>query len=600
MRKLLLLLPLLFVTFTTFAQVDHSILIDENSFRAVQTDILTGVNIDPIGLDTSRQACARVKVKIERMSIDEIADLEIVVRSNNQIIKQKVSSYENLLIFELTAKQNTRFYFRHSTYGESNEVSLNLEGNREYEMVASLNQTFSIVVNSNVANAEVYLDGLYVGKTDNSNSLTIKNVVIGTHTLKQTYATISVERTIDVNSGSISFLQYVDTSTIKPQFVVFAVEPSSAVVTINNKHYPLQNGTMQVVLESGIYNYTVSAAGYFEQSGIITVAGSKVEKIVNLKADSANVTLSVPDNAEIWVNGVKKGTSNWRGTLVSGTYIFEARKNGHTTTSISKNITSEEPEQSYSLPVPTPITGSVVVTSTPAMADVYLDNKHIGRTPLELDNIVIGNHTLRISKSGYKEYSQMVTIVEGQTVNANTTLTTDSAYVGGYTMASYKHTKKSYNRGGFNVGLFFDMGIITYDESMFGVGAGLLWRLWRYNSTIIPMVGFRYLYGFNDTHSFGFPMTLNINYAKMFTKKGGAVYFGIGVEPSYRKVYGDGIIISLKGGKGKFVGWDYPIVVNWLGVSLRHFDVNMYSNFGFLTWGVWDDFVLGVRMTFLF
>lgn len=597
----MLLLPLLFVTFTTFAQVDHSILIDENSFRAVQTDILTGVNIDPIGLDTSRQACARVKVKIERMSIDEIADLEIVVRSNNQIIKQKVSSYENLLIFELTAKQNTRFYFRHSTYGESNEVSLNLEGNREYEMVASLNQTYSIVLNSNVSNAEVYIDGLYVGRTDNNNSLTIKDVVIGSHTLKQTYETVSIENQIDVNSGSISFVQYVDTATIKPQFVVFAVEPSSAVVTINNKHYSLQEGTMQVVLSRGTYDYTVSASGYFAQSGTFTVAGAKVEKIINLKADSANITLSVPNNAEIWINGIYKGVSKWSGTLVSGTYIFEARKNGHTTTSISKNITSDQLEQSYSLPAPTPITGSVVVTSTPAMADVYLDNQHMGRTPLELDNIVIGNHTLRISKTGYKEYNQKVTIVEGQTVNSNTTLTAASTYVGTYTATPYKPTKKSYKRGGFNVGVFLDLGLImTYDESLFGLGTGLLWRLWRYNSTVIPMVGFRYIYGFNDTHSFGFPMTLNLNYAKMFTKEGGAVYFGIGVEPSYRKVYGDDIHVPLKGVKSKFVGWDYPIVVNWLGVSLRHFDVNMYSNFGFLTWNVWDDFVLGVRMTYLF
>jgi hypothetical protein len=233
------------------------------------------------------------------------------------------------------------------------------------------------------------------------------------------------------------------------------------------------------------------------------------------------------------------------------------------------------------------------------MADVYLDNQHMGRTPLELDNIVIGNHTLRISKTGYKEYNQKVTIVEGQTVNSNTTLTAASTYVGAYTATPYKPTKKSYKRGGFNVGVFLDLGLMTYDESMFGLGAGLLWRLWRHNSTVIPMVGFRYIYGFNDTHSFGFPMTLNLNYAKTFTDEG-AVYFGIGVEPSYRKVFGDDYIVPLKGGKSKFEGWDYPIVVNWFGASLRHFDFNLYSNFGFVTEDVLDDFVFGFRLTYFF
>ena len=204
--------------------------------------------------------------------------------------------------------------------------------------------------------------------------------------------------------------------------MVFAVEPANAVVTIDGKHYALEQGAMQVLLENGSYNYTVSAVGYHSQSGTITVAGSKIEKNFSLKADSASVTITAPNGAEIWINGVKRGTGSWSGTLNSGTYIFEARKEGHQTTSISRNITSAVAAQSYSLPAPTPMVGTLVVTATPIMADVTVDGKAVGRAPIELSDMLVGSHTLKISKAGYNDYTQSVVIAEEKITAVNATL----------------------------------------------------------------------------------------------------------------------------------------------------------------------------------
>ena len=350
MKRILAILTLFAVAFTATAQMENSIVIDTKSFRAVQQDALTGVNIDPIGLDHSRQACARIKIKFDRMSKAQIDALEVKMRSNTDLTKQKVAQYfDNVLILEMTAKPNTRFYVVHPNFGESNEVTLNLEGNSEYEMLASLNQTFSIIVNSNVANADVYIDGVFKGKTDSSNSLTIKEVMIGGHKLKVQYGKVSSEQDIEVNDGSISFRLSVNTAANEPQFVVFTVEPQSAVVTIDGKHYTLTEGAMRAVLDGGTYNYTVSAVGYHSQSGTFTVSGSKVTKNIALSADAATVTLTVADNAEIWVNGERVGAGRWSGKLNSGAYIFEARKAGHRTTTTSKHITSDNPQQSYTL-----------------------------------------------------------------------------------------------------------------------------------------------------------------------------------------------------------------------------------------------------------
>ena len=458
MKKILAILLTIFLCATATAQMTNSIVIDGGSFRAVQTDALTGVNIDPIGLDHSRQACARVKIKFDRMTKEEIEALDVKMVSNTDLTKQKVAQYfDNVLILEMTAKPNTRFYVVHPNFGESNEVTLNLEGNCEYEMLASLNQTYSIIVNSNVANADVYIDGVFKGKTDSSNSLTIKEVMIGGHKLKVQYGKVSSEQDIEVNDGSISFRQSVNTAANEPQFVVFTVEPQSAVVTIDGKHYTLTEGAMRAVLDGGTYNYTVSAVGYHSQNGTFTVAGSKVTKNITLSADAATVTLAVADNAEIWVNGERVGAGRWSGKLNSGAYIFEARKAGHRTTTTSKHITSAQPVQSYTLETPTPIVGSIMVDGTPINADVALDGKAVGQMPLKLSNLLVGEHKVTVSKSGYQPYSATITVAEGKAASVNAALTKQTSQTSQTSSSGKIYKVGDYYNDGVKEGVVFEV-----------------------------------------------------------------------------------------------------------------------------------------------
>ena len=427
MKKIITILLTTFLCATATAQIENSIVLDRSTFRAVQTDALTGVNIDPIGVDLSRRPCARLKIFFHRMTREQMALLEPVYPSGTiDCTKCKVAEGNSVLILEFTAKPRVKFYLKHPTFGTSNEVEFDYEGGKEYQLEASLNQTYSIVVNSNVANADVYLDGEYKGKTDASNSLTIKEVMIGAHKLKVQYGKVGSEQDIEVNDSSILFRLSVNTAANEPQFVVFTVSPNNAVVIIDGKHYGLTDGAMRAVLDGGTYNYTVSAAGYHSQSGTFTVAGSKVAKDITLSADAATVTLTVADNAEIWINGKRVGTGRWEGTLNSGTYIFEAKREGHKTTTLSKHITSTQPAQSYTLSAPTPIYGSIMVDGSPINAEVMLDGKVVGQLPLKIGNILVGKHNLTVSKAGYECYNTTVTVTEGHSVAVNCLLTAKS------------------------------------------------------------------------------------------------------------------------------------------------------------------------------
>ena len=487
MKHTLTLLFALMSFVAAVAQTQHSIIIDETSFRAVQVDARTGVGIDKISRDNSNRPCARIKMHVNRMTRAEIDGLQVrPVGGNVVVMKQTVAAEGNGLIIELTAKEPTRFYLHHDKYGDSNEVSLHLEGDKEYLLTASLNVTHSIVVNANVSRADVYLDGIYQGETNDDYALTITNVTPGAHTIKVQQGSAVTEQNVDVSAENIFFRIVVNAANSHPQYVILEVIPKSAVVIIDNKNYvPDEYGNVQLRLRNGSYTYQVSAKDYHTEKGTFVVSGAKIDKRIELLpafgwlsvaangtlqdanifvddnligktpitryqlssgnhhirvvrdmylpgeeiitiednklfeysttlvADFATVTLSAADGCDIYVNDVLKGKSPWSGTLATGAYLFEARKEGHRSTTLPQTIAATPAKQSYTLNPPTPIVGMLNITSTPARAKVYIDDKLVGQTPMMCD-VLVGKHEITIKREGYVAIKQSVTIIESK------------------------------------------------------------------------------------------------------------------------------------------------------------------------------------------
>ena len=479
---------LAFLPFISSAQSTKLLEIDASSFEPVQTDVLSGVAIDKIGTDPSRRPCARIKMHINRMSKEEINGLSVrTVGGSIVVTKCVVASEGNGLIIELTAKAPTRFYLHHEKYGDSNEISLNLEGNKEYRINAMLNTTHSIAVSSNTKGAEVYVDGTYKGVISDAYSLTISDVYPGIHKIKVISGVLNKEISVNVDNENILFRVDLDHELARPQFVMFMVTPPDASLLIDNQSYQLnQYGEIAepLMLGNGSYSYMVSAKDYYDEKGTFVVNGAKVEKTVNLKpahgflkvsggdllqgasvyvdgsligtapctsgrlssgshtvrivknmykdlsetvvirdgetldyvpslqADFAKVTLKTTAGADIYVDGKKKGTSTWTGDLRSGEHVFEAVMSGHRTSSVYQTISATPPLQTYDIPAPTPIIGLVNIMSSP-VADVYVDKKHVGRTPLSLD-LIVGKHTVVFKKDGFRTQEKVVEVKENE------------------------------------------------------------------------------------------------------------------------------------------------------------------------------------------
>lgn len=85
-------------------------------------------------------------------------------------------------------------------------------------------------------------------------------------------------------------------------------------------------------------------------------------------------------------------------------------------TSIVSKASPAESAAASSASSPAVETGTIFVNSTPAGADVYADGNFVGNAPATL-KLVSGKHSIRVSMSGYKDWSREMTVMSGSSVN---------------------------------------------------------------------------------------------------------------------------------------------------------------------------------------
>ena len=407
MKRVIIAMLYVLLPMFVVAQQERSFEIDASSFEPEQKGVLEGVAIDKIAPDYSNRPCARIKLYINRMSREDISQVSVkTVGGNVVIMKSEVATEGNGLIIELTARPNVRLYLHHDKYGDSNEVTLNLEANEVYKLDAQLSVLQSIVVASNVVGAEVYIDEVFRGRTNDEFRLTVNDVTYGIHSLRVVYGAVEHKQQIDVSSADIYFNAAIEQASNTSQYVVFEVSPKSATVVINDKDIELDSyGIGSILLRNGTYRYTVSASEYYTESGEITVRGDKVEKRVQLRP--AHGWLSVPSTstlvgATVYVDGENIGTAPLKsGNLASGTHNVRIVKRLYKSHESVVTITDGK-TLDYS---PELIADYATVTLTSApKSQIYVNNEYKGVSPWTGD-LASGVYIFEARMSGHKTAS---------------------------------------------------------------------------------------------------------------------------------------------------------------------------------------------------
>ena len=207
------------------------------------------------------------------------------------------------------------------------------------------------------------------------------------------------------------------TNAVTSQYVLFRLTPANAFVELDGQAIETIGGTATKRMPFGTYNYRIQAPRHAPEVGTIVVNDPKNKHIVtvNLRPQFANVQFQVENNAEIWIDDKKQGTGNCTIELGYGTYVVECRLPGHRASQKEIVISAENASTPITLAPPTPIYGSLGINSSPADAEVWLDGKQVGTTPLFLSECLVGEHEIKVSKQGFKDYIKTITITEGET-----------------------------------------------------------------------------------------------------------------------------------------------------------------------------------------
>ena len=186
-------------------------------------------------------------------------------------------------------------------------------------------------------------------------------------------------------------------------------------------------GTITATIDNDKYSYRVVSADYHIAGGELDLTAKPpvTDVEVELRPNFSTVTLFVDMDADIYLNGDLKGSRTWTGVLKSGKYQVECKREKHRN-SVQVITVGDDDVRDFKLTPPEPITGALAISSTPLASTVSIDGKEYGKTPLNVNDILVGNYKLTLSHEGYMTKEQPLEVKEGQVSELNIEL-----YAGG-------------------------------------------------------------------------------------------------------------------------------------------------------------------------
>ncbi len=123
--------------------------------------------------------------------------------------------------------------------------------------------------------------------------------------------------------------------------------------------------------------------------------------------------LSIPDGAQVYIDEKYAGLTPLRTERISsGSHqlrlVAEKHKDRRSAVIVEKG---QEKEVIFRLLT---VKGSIAVSSDPPGVAVYLDGKNKGNTPLFIYGVIVGRHSLKLTKPGYEDWEKQITVEESK------------------------------------------------------------------------------------------------------------------------------------------------------------------------------------------
>lgn len=202
-------------------------------------------------------------------------------------------------------------------------------------------------------------------------------------------------------------------------------EPAGASVFVDGELVGTSPVSIQDKLRRGTVSVTAQKEMYYPEEISYSVPGDTKRHTVTvtLSPQFGTVVCRCDDpEAELWIDNQKVGTGTWTGQLSSrSSHYLEARKKGHLSRSVNFDVV-EGGTVTQTIGSPEPLYGSIEVLSEPSGAVVKVDGRQVGTTPFILNEVLIEDHRIEVSKDGYEPYTATFTLSHNQHLPLNYTL----------------------------------------------------------------------------------------------------------------------------------------------------------------------------------
>lgn len=186
---------------------------------------------------------------------------------------------------------------------------------------------------------------------------------------------------------------------------MFRVDEGTTNISISNTGYNTFT-TVELVFSDKTFNYVLSPTG---------IARGSIHFV------------TVPVGADIYLDGSPQGviTPVTVTDIPAGSHSFTLKLAGYNDFTGNATVTGGSVYEVYVVLTPaTPGAGALYVFSIPMAADITIDGQPKNlQTPATITNLTAGSHEVKLSKTGYQDLIQTVTITAGTTTYLNVSLT---------------------------------------------------------------------------------------------------------------------------------------------------------------------------------
>jgi formylglycine-generating enzyme required for sulfatase activity len=193
--------------------------------------------------------------------------------------------------------------------------------------------------------------------------------------------------------------------------VIFQTEPSTAEIEISGLSFNIGDNYL---LLRGDYDITANATGYYPLLESISVGDDATQELklelqplpgnLSVTSELENIKVSVDSQSAGTVPGTIEGISR-------GSHQLEFNKYRYFPLLQEIDIDGLGKTQSLNISL-LPAWGQMQFTTVPAGAELYIDERLIGQTPVTAEVLETGSQ-LKVTLAGYKTYTQQVSVKAG-------------------------------------------------------------------------------------------------------------------------------------------------------------------------------------------